>query len=107
LLLDLLSSLPFGSHLVALTVVTYIADLGHRVMQGSTALFAAAAVVLASLAYGGMLVLLAPGMRHEMAYLMLSRVIPGAVYNLALTLLFFPLLRWVDRRFPAPIRVDW
>ena len=44
LLLDVLSQLPFGAHLLALTAVTYVADLGHRVMQGSTALFAAAAV---------------------------------------------------------------
>src|SRR5205807_2856903 len=48
LALDLLSQMPPGSHLLALTVVVFLADLGHHFMRGSTAMFAAAAVLAAS-----------------------------------------------------------
>jgi len=104
LLLDLLSQQPFGAHLLALTAVAFLADLGHRVMRGSTVLFAAAATLTGSLLYGGILLLLLPGaQRLDLAGLFLSTIVPGAVYNLLLAFPLLFILRGLDRRFPVPV----
>ncbi|HEV3231887.1 MAG TPA: rod shape-determining protein MreD, partial [Candidatus Dormibacteraeota bacterium] len=105
LLLDLLSSLPTGAHLVALCLVAFGADLGHRFLHGSNLLFAVVAVLLGSVAYGGLLLLLSGYAPHrDLATAALShQVLPGAVYNLALMFPVLALLRAFDRRFPRPL----
>jgi rod shape-determining protein MreD len=109
LLLDLLSQMPPGAHLLALTVVAFVADLGHTVMQGSTALFAAAAVFAASLAYGVVLVvvLAATGHALPLADTIVLNVFPGALYNLAALVPIFLLQRAYDRRFPVSVLPAW
>jgi rod shape-determining protein MreD len=109
LMLDLLSALPPGSHLLALALVAYLADLGHRFMEGSTALFVGLAVVLGSILYGSLL-LLASGFgthRAELVTMLGGQVLPTAAYNLVLTVPVFLVLRWLDRRFPVPVLPDW
>jgi rod shape-determining protein MreD len=104
LLLDLLSQQPMGAHLLALTLVAFLADLGHRVMHGSTVLFAASATLMASLVYGGILLLLAPGARQlDLPAAFLRLVVPSAAYNLALSFPVLLILRGLDRRFPVPV----
>jgi rod shape-determining protein MreD len=109
LLLDLLSQMPSGSHLLALTVVTFLADLGHRVMQGSTALFAAAAVFSGSVLYGLILlgVLELTGRHPDIPSATVLDVFPGAVYNLVALVPVFLLLRALDRRFPVSVLPAW
>ncbi|HXA41434.1 MAG TPA: rod shape-determining protein MreD [Candidatus Solibacter sp.] len=109
LLLDLLSQMPPGAHLLALTLVAFIADLGHTVMQGSTALFAAAAVFAASLVYGIVLVLVlaATGRPVELADTVVLNIFPGALYNLAVLVPIFIFLRGFDRRFPVSVLPAW
>lgn len=109
LLLDVLSQLPFGAHLLALTAVTYVADLGHKVMQGSTALFAAAAVFAASLVYGIILVLVLRATGHpiDLVETTLLTLLPGALYNLAALVPIFAVQRAFDRRFPVSVLPEW
>ena len=109
LLLDLLSQLPPGAHLLALAAVTYIADLGHKVMQGSTALFAAAAVFAASLTYGIILVLVLKVTGHPIDFVetTIIRLLPGAIYNLAALVPIFAVQRALDRRFPVSVLPEW
>ena len=104
LLLDLLSQQPVGAHLLAFTAVAFLADLGHRFMHGSTILFAASATLMASLVYGGTLLLLSPGGRQlDLMAMFLNQVVPGAVFNLAVAFPLFLILRGLDRRFPVPV----
>jgi rod shape-determining protein MreD len=109
LILDLLSQMPPGAHLLALTAVTFLADLGHRVMQGSTALFAAAAVFAGSLLYGLMLlgILALSGRQPDIASATVLGVMPGALYNLAVLVPVFLVLRGLDRRFPVSVLPAW
>jgi rod shape-determining protein MreD len=109
LLLDLLSQLPPGAHLLGLTVVAFIADLGHAVMQGSTALFAGAAVFAASLLYGIVLVLVLAATGHPLplADTIVLNVFPGALYNLAVLVPMFLIQRAYDRRFPVSVLPSW
>ena len=108
LLLDLLSASPMGVHLLVLTVVAFVADFGHKVMQGSTALFAIAATFLGSLAYGAALVLLTPASGHgDFPTVFLGGVLPAAVYNTVLAIPIFFILRALDRRFPVPVKPEW
>jgi rod shape-determining protein MreD len=109
LLLDLLSQLPPGAHLLGLTVVAFIADLGHAVMQGSTALFAGAAVFAASLLYGIVLVLVLAATGHPLplADTIVLKVFPGALYNLAVLVPMFLIQRAYDRRFPVSVLPSW
>ena len=109
LALDLLSQMPPGAHLLALTVVTFLADLGHRVMQGSTFLFAAAAVFAGSLLYGLILlgVLAAAGREADIATAVVLQVGPGSLYNLAVMVPMFFALRALDRRFPVSVLPAW
>ncbi|MDQ6747301.1 MAG: rod shape-determining protein MreD [Candidatus Dormibacteraeota bacterium] len=109
LILDLLSQMPPGAHLLALTAVTYLADLGHRVMQGSTALFAGAAVFAGSLLYGLILLgaLALVGRHPDIATATVLGVMPGALYNLAVLVPVFLLLRGLDRRFPVSVLPAW
>ena len=109
LLLDLLSQMPPGAHLLAMTAVTFLADLGHKVMQGSTALFALAAVFAASLAYGIVLVgvLAVSGHSVQVADTVILNVLPGAVFNLAVLIPIFLVQRGLDRRFPVSVLPEW
>lgn len=109
LLLDLLSQMPPGAHLLAMTAVVFIADLGHKVMQGSTALFASAAVFAASLAYGIVLlgVLAVAGHPIQLADTVILNILPGAVLNLAVLIPIFVVQRTVDQRFPVSILPEW
>jgi rod shape-determining protein MreD len=109
LLLDLLSQMPPGAHLLAMTAVTFLADLGHKVMQGSTALFALAAVFAASLAYGIVLVgvLAVTGHSVQVADTVILNVLPGAVFNLAVLVPIFVVQRALDRRFPVSVLPEW
>ena len=109
LLLDLLSQMPPGAHLLALTAVTFVADLGHKVMQGSTALFAAAAVFAASLVYGTvlLLVLTATGHQVDLVDVVIETLLPGALYNLIALVPVFLIQRAYDRRFPVSVLPAW
>lgn len=109
LLLDLLSQMPPGAHLLAMTAVTFLADLGHKVMQGSTVLFAMAAVFAASLAYGIVLVgvLAVSGHSVQVADTVILNVLPGAVFNLAVLIPIFLVQRALDRRFPVSVLPEW
>ena len=109
LILDLLSQLPPGSHLLALVLVTYLADLGHRVMQGSTALFAAAAVFAASLLYGLVLlgIMALTGHHPDIAAETVLGVLPGTLYSLALLVPVFIFQRGLDSRFPVSVLPAW
>jgi rod shape-determining protein MreD len=109
LLLDLLSQMPPGAHLLAMTAVTFLADLGHKVMQGSTVLFALAAVFAASLAYGIVLVgvLALSGHSVQVADTVILDVLPGAVFNLAVLIPIFLVQRALDRRFPVSVLPEW
>jgi rod shape-determining protein MreD len=109
LLLDLLSQMPPGAHLLAMTAVTFLADLGHKVMQGSTVLFALAAVFAASLAYGIVLVgvLAVSGHSVQVADTVILDVLPGAVFNLAVLIPIFLVQRALDRRFPVSVLPEW
>jgi rod shape-determining protein MreD len=109
LLLDLLSQLPPGSHLLALSLVAFLADLGHRVMRGNTWLFAAASVVLASLVYDYFLlaILAVTGHRLDLSGAMGTLVLPSAAYNLVLMVPLLAILKAVDQRFPVPIGPEW
>jgi rod shape-determining protein MreD len=109
LLLDLLSAAPLGSHLVALTAATYLADLGHRVIHGSTALYAGIAILGASVLYGGLLLLTQwiAGTQLGGRTALTAQILPGALYNLVVMIPFFWFLRGVDRRFPVPVAPVW
>jgi rod shape-determining protein MreD len=109
LILDLVSQMPPGAHLLALTTVTFLADLGHRVMQGSTFLFAAAAVFAGSLLYGLILlaVLAIAGRHPDIATATVLGVMPGALYNLAVLVPLFFIQRALDRRFPVSVLPAW
>lgn len=109
LLLDLLSQMPLGAHLLALTAVAFMADLGHRVMHGSTALFAAVAVAAGSLGYGLILLLALTVTGHaaDLASSVTSAILPGAAYNLALLIPIFAIQRAIDRRFPVSVLPEW
>lgn len=109
LLLDLLSQMPPGSHLLALVVVTFVADLGHQVMQGSTALFAAAAVFAGSLLYGLLLlaILLVTGRQPDVAGATVTAILPGALYNLAVLLPVLIAQRRLDNMFPVSVLPAW
>lgn len=109
LVLDLVSQMPPGAHLLALTAVTFLADLGHRVMQGSTFLFAAAAVFAGSLLYGLILlaVLAITGRHPDIATATVLGVMPGALYNLAVLVPVFFIQRALDRRFPVSVLPAW
>lgn len=109
LVLDLVSQMPPGAHLLALTAVTFLADLGHRVMQGSTFLFAAAAVFAGSLLYGLVLlaVLAVTGRHPDIATATVLEVMPGALYNLAVLVPVFFIQRALDRRFPVSVLPAW
>ncbi|GAC1329340.1 MAG: hypothetical protein NVSMB17_05660 [Candidatus Dormibacteria bacterium] len=109
LMLDVLSQLPPGSHLLALVLVTFLADLGHRVMQGSTALFAAAAVFAGALVYGlTLLVVMALTGRHpDIAAETVLGVLPGAMYSLLVLVPVFLFQRGVDSRFPVSVLPAW
>jgi rod shape-determining protein MreD len=104
-LLDLLSPLPPGSHIVALCLVAFTADLGHRFLHGQSLLFAAVAVALGSLVYGALLLGFAGDLPHRAVLLGLARrqILPGAAYNLVLTVPVLLLLRAWNRRFPRPV----
>jgi cell shape-determining protein MreD len=101
--------MPPGAHLLALTVVAFVADLGHTVMQGSTALFAAAAVFAASLLYGIVLVsvLAAAGHSLPLADTIVLSIFPGALYNLVVLVPIFLIQRAFDRRFPVSVLPRW
>jgi rod shape-determining protein MreD len=109
LLLDLLSQMPPGAHLLAMTAVTFLADLGHKVMTGSTALFALAAVFAASLAYGMILVgvLALTGHSVQVADTVILNLLPGAVFNLAVLVPIFLVQRALDQRFPVSVLPEW
>ena len=109
LLLDLLSQMPPGAHLLAMVAVTFLADLGHRVMQGSTALFALAAIFAASLAYGTILlvVLEVTGHSVQLADTVILNLLPGAVFNLAVLVPIFLVQRVLDQRFPVSVLPEW
>jgi rod shape-determining protein MreD len=109
LFLDLLSQMPPGSHLLALVAVTFLADLGHQVMQGSTALFAAAAVFAGSLLYGLLLlgVLVVTGRQPDIAGSTVTEVLPGALYNLAVLVPVFMIQRRLDSMFPVSVLPAW
>jgi rod shape-determining protein MreD len=109
LLLDLLSQMPPGAHLLAMTAVTFLADLGHKVMTGSTALFALAAVFAASLAYGMILVgvLALTGHSVQVADTVILNLLPGAVFNLAVLVPIFVVQRALDQRFPVSVLPEW
>jgi rod shape-determining protein MreD len=107
-LLDLTSQLPLGSHVLALALVAFLADLGHTFLRGSTLLFALVATFVGSLVYGGVLVLFVTGVvRHEVVATMLGQVLPGAVYSVVAVIPMFFLLRTLDRRFPVPVAPEW
>ena len=107
LLLDLVSQLPLGSHLLALLVVTFLADLGHNFLQGSTFLFAATATIIGTLLYGALLQLVAGGGWGELVSVEFTRIAPTALYNLAAMVPIFLLLRGLDRRLPVPVIPEW
>jgi rod shape-determining protein MreD len=109
LLLDLLSQMPPGAHLLAMTAVTFLADLGHKVMQGSTALFALAAVFAASLAYGMVLVVVLAITGHsvQLADTVILNLLPGALFNLAVLVPIFLVQRALDQRFPVSVLPEW
>ena len=109
LLLDLLSQMPPGSHLLALVAVTFLADLGHQVMQGSTALFAAAAVFAGSLLYGLLLlgILVVSGRHPDVAGFTVTAVVPGALYNLAVLVPVLIAQRRLDDLFPVSVLPAW
>ncbi|MFN2464362.1 MAG: rod shape-determining protein MreD [Candidatus Dormibacteria bacterium] len=109
LVLDLLSQLPPGSHLLALSLVTYLADLGHRVMHGSTALFAGAAVFAGSLLYGLVLLgaLVLTGRHPDVASEVVLGVLPGTFYSLVLLAPVFFVQRGLDNRFPVSVLPAW
>jgi rod shape-determining protein MreD len=108
-MLDLLSQLPPGSHLLALTAVTYLADLGHRVMHGSTALFAAAAVFAGTLLYGLILlgILALTGAHPDVAASTVLDILPGALYSLVVMVPIFFFQRGLDDRFPVSVLPAW
>lgn len=109
LFLDLLSQMPPGSHLLALVAVTFLADLGHQVMQGSTALFAAAAVFAGSVLYGLVLlgILVATGRHPDFAGATVTAILPGALYNLGVLVPFFVIQRRLDSMFPVSVLPAW
>jgi hypothetical protein len=78
-------------------------------MQGSTALFAAAAVFAASLTYGIILVLVLKVTGHPIDFVetTIIRLLPGAIYNLAALVPIFAVQRALDRRFPVSVLPEW
>jgi rod shape-determining protein MreD len=109
LVLDLLSQMPPGSHLLALPLVTFLADLGHRVMQGSTALFAGAAVFAASILYGIILLVVLFATNHpvNLVDVVIGDILPGSAYNLVVLVPVFLLQRAIDSRFPVSVIPEW
>jgi rod shape-determining protein MreD len=109
LLLDLLSQMPPGSHLLALVAVTFLADLGNQVMRGSTALFATAAVFAASLLYGLLLLgILVITRRHpDVPGAIVTAILPGALYNLAILVPVLMIQRRLDKLLPVSVLPAW
>ncbi len=109
LVLDLLSQMPPGAHLLALTLVTFLADLGHKVMQGSTALFALAAVFAASIMYGIVLLVVLEVTGHPvlLADTVILNLLPGALLNLVALVPIFLIQRAIDRRFSVSVLPQW
>ena len=107
--LDLLSQMPPGSHLLALVAVTFLADLGHQVMQGSTALFAAAAVFAGSVMYGLVLLglLVVTGHHPDFSGTAVTEVLPGALANLVVLVPVFVAQRRIDSMFPVSVLPAW
>ncbi len=109
LFLDLVSQMPPGSHLLALVAITFVADLGHQVMQGSTALFAAAAIFAGSVLYGLLLlgILVVTGRHPDFAGATVTAIVPGALYNLAVLVPVFIIQRRLDDIFPVSVLPAW
>jgi rod shape-determining protein MreD len=109
LLLDLLSRLPPGSHILALALVAYFVDLVHRNIPVSTAIFAPIAMAAAGVAYGTILVVAVAVLGHhaDVRGALLNDILPSTVYDLVLMVPVLLSLRAFNRRFPASILPEW
>jgi rod shape-determining protein MreD len=109
LLLDLLSQLPPGTHILALTLVTFLVDFVHRAAHTSVLVLAPLAVAGAGILYGAILaiVLFVLGRRVDPTGFLVRDILPSTVYDLVVMVPILALLRAFDRRFPASILPDW
>ena len=108
LLLDLLSSLPPGVHLLALAAATYLVDTGRRLIGGSPLVFGAVAIVAATALYDLLVVLLLglAGTRGGLAGLT-GPALLGGLYNLLLMFPVVGILTVLDHRFPVPVAPEF
>jgi hypothetical protein len=74
-------------------------------MQGSTALFAGAAVLATSILYGLVLAVVLLATHHPVSLVdvVLRDLLPGAAYNLLILVPVFLLQRKIDSRFPVSV----
>jgi rod shape-determining protein MreD len=109
LLLDLLSQLPPGTHILALTLVTFLVDFVHRAAHTSVLVLAPLAVAGAGILYGAILaiVLFVLGRRIDPTGFLVRDILPSTVYDLVVMVPILAMLRAFDRRFPASILPDW
>jgi rod shape-determining protein MreD len=108
-LLDLLSQLPPGTHLLALTLVAFLADFAHRAAHTSVVVLAPIAVAAGALLYGVILTFIVGvvGRRVDPSGFFIRDVLPSALYDLVVMVPMLAILRAFDRRFPASILPDW
>jgi rod shape-determining protein MreD len=94
LIFELLGSGPVGPMLLVLTLTGFLTGLMHENMFAEGWLLPLTVLAIATLsaevAYGAILILL--GADVPFWSTLLTRMIPGAVYNTALALLIYPLL---------------
>jgi rod shape-determining protein MreD len=107
--IDVFSSWPFGTSTVALVLVASIVSLGGGTFIRTHALLPPAAVFLATLLYYGIAFFILESTHHSVDWLSVVRelVLPIAVYNAALNVPVFWLVRRLEARvYPMP-RASW
>jgi rod shape-determining protein MreD len=109
LCLDVFSDWPFGISTVALVVVASAVSLGGGTFIRTHALLPPATVFMASVLYYVVAMFLLQSTHHPVAWLdsLQSVVLPIALYNAALSLLMFPMLRRLAQKLYPVSRANW
>lgn len=109
LLLDFFSGYPLGTNTVSLALVASLVSLGQGTFIRTHALLPLATVALATLLYYGCVLFILESTQHQVAWISIVRddALPAAIFNGALNIAIFPLMRRLEERvYPIP-RAHW
>ncbi len=108
LAMDLLSGAPFGMHTFVMTLVGTLAGLGVALLPREHSLLLPSMAVICTVMQQAIYVWLlrAAGWPLEWGQVLLTVVIPVALFNLLLTVLCYPLVGLLHRR-TAPEELGW